>query len=275
MHERTTPEALLLSGDWGTLGISPAGATVTSWAPGGNEQVFTARDAAPTYGEMWHGGIPLCAPWFGRGTAFEWDPPHVHGLVSRVVWGVAETTSSDVGATVVLVTDGGAAGHLPGAEHFPADLAYRLTIEADALSLHLALEITSPTTPARVEAVFHPYLVVDAPSAQLSGLGGLPFHDYSCETDGIETDSISIESCLDRVYAGTAPVTIRDAGGRLDVVPEAAATTVLWNPGPDDPDFREGEWQRFVCLEFGNAESAAIDLPAGGTHTVGIKLTLH
>lgn len=274
MHVTTSPEPLLLSGNWGHLGISPAGATVTSWAPGGIEQVFTARGAAPQLGQMWHGGIPICTPWFGRAAAFDWDPPHVHGLVSRVLWKVSETTSTDAGATAVLVTDASAMGHLPGADHYPGDLRYRLTIEADALTLHLQLTITSPTAPTRVEVVFHPYLTVDAPTASLSGLGGLAFHDYSCGGDGTETDSISIESGLDRVYAQAAPVTIRDSGGRLDVVPEQAGSTILWNPGPDDPDFRAGEWQRFVCLEFGNAESAAVDLPAGGSHTVGVRMTL-
>ena len=48
---------------------------------------------------------------------------------------------------------------------------------------------------------------------------------------------------------------------------------MVWNPGTVDGRFAAGEGQRFLCMEFGNAAAGAVDLPAGGSHRVGIRLT--
>lgn len=48
---------------------------------------------------------------------------------------------------------------------------------------------------------------------------------------------------------------------------------MVWNPGIVDGRFAAGEGQRFLCIEFGNAAAGAVDLPAGGSHRLGIRLT--
>ncbi|WGT46604.1 hypothetical protein [Tessaracoccus lacteus] len=262
-----------LSGRWGRLDMHALGATVTSWAPGGVEQIFTCEDAEPSPGRMWHGGIPICAPWFGSGMGLDWEVPFRHGLVSRVAWQVVHSTSGDDGATIVLRTDARSTRHLAGSDRFPADLGYELRAEADARELALSLTITSPTQPTRIEAMFHPYLAVDVPTARLAGLGGIEYRDFSDGTEGVEVASLRVDGALDRVYAAAAPATVTDASGSLEVVPEGAATAVVWNPGIVDGRFAAGEGQRFLCMEFGNAAAGAVDLPAGGSHRLGIRLT--
>jgi len=249
------------------------GATVTSWAPGGVEQIFTCEDAEPAPGRMWHGGIPLCTPWFGSGLGLDWEVPFRHGLVSRVAWQVVHSTSGDDRATIVQRTDARSTRHLAGSDRFPADLCYELRVEADARKLALSLTITSPTQPTRIEAMFHPYLAVDVPTARLAGLGGIEYRDFSDGTEGVEVASLRVDGALDRVYAAAAPATVTDASGSLEVVPEGAATAVVWNPGIVDGRFAAGEGQRFLCMEFGNAAAGAVDLPAGGSHRIGMRLT--
>lgn len=252
--------------------VHPFGATVTSWAPGGKEQLYTAPGAVPVLGRMWHGGIPVCAPWFGRGTAFNWTAPAHHGLISRVAWQLVDSELTDDGARLTLRTEGLVTRGLRGAEHFPDDLDYQLDIAADAEKLQLALTITSPTQPARVEAMFHPYLKVRGP-AQLTGLGGVPFHDFSDGTVGVEEDLLPITGALDRVYPQAPPTVLHDRLGELRLDAQGANSAVVWNPGVSDTRFTRSQWRRFVCVEYGCADHGAVDLTAGGSHRLAMTLT--
>jgi glucose-6-phosphate 1-epimerase len=104
----TTPDdtdLLLLDGDWGSLGVTRLGATVSSWRPRGVERLFTAGDATPALGRMWQGGIPVCAPWFGQAVGQGWAVPWSHGLVSRVRWDVVGVSDAAHEARVSLTAD--------------------------------------------------------------------------------------------------------------------------------------------------------------------------
>lgn len=274
MHATVSADAHRLSGQWGSLKVHRFGATVMSWAPGGLDQLFVSEGTVVELGRMWHGGIPLCAPWFGQGLGLDWEVPFGHGLVSRVAWEAEEVHCDDEGARITLVTDGAATAHLDGASRFPADLSYRYEVAADDTSLSLRLTVTSPTQPAHLEAMFHPYLAVDAPATTLTGLGGLAFRDYATSADGAEPDPLRFAGAVDRVYAEAPEVTLADPSHTLALTPEGASTSVVWNPGPDDQRFAAGTWQRFCCVEFGDAAGGAVDLAAGASHTIGMRLSV-
>lgn len=272
MHERLDEGWHRLSGGWGSLEVHELGATVMSWRPLGRERLFMSSAARPREGQMWHGGIPLCVPWFGRGPG--WPVPWMHGLVSRVRWCAEELCAGDDAARAVLRLDASATAALEGASRYPADLGYRLEVSADAARLRLDLEVASPTQEATLEAVFHPYLAVASPDAQITGLGGVAFHDYSDGSDAVEQQTTPVLRTLDRVYSGAPPVRLLDGGLTLALEAEGTGSTVVWNPGPAGDAVPTPEWERFVCVEYGNIAGRAVRVPAGSTHRQSLTLSV-
>jgi glucose-6-phosphate 1-epimerase len=268
----TTPDdtdLLLLDGDWGSLGVTRLGATVSSWRPRGVERLFTAGDATPALGRMWQGGIPVCAPWFGQAVGQGWAVPWSHGLVSRVRWDVVGVSDAAHEARVSLTTDAAATAHLPGADRFPLDLRYRLDIAADDRSLTMALTVASPTADAVIDAVFHPYLAADARGEAAEGLEGVAFHDYATGADGVDRSPVPLAGPIDRVYAGARPVVLPGAELRMDA--RGADTVVVWNPGPGTSKVPADEWADFACVEYG---ALARPIPAGGELAIALTLTV-
>lgn len=264
-------ETVRLGGRWGVLEVHPLGATVTSWRPHGREVLFTATDARPGVSALWHGGIPVCAPWFGAGPG-TWQVPFIHGLVSRVAWEIVSTACDDAAARVVLATDAGSLAHLPGADRFADDLSFSLDVVADERFLTLGLTVTSPARDATVEMAFHPYLRVDAPTAVLSGLEGVAFTDYADGSAGSDVEAVTVGRSIDRVYAAGSPTDLVSRDGALRLSATGAESVIVWNPGPGPSQVPEDDWLRFVCVEYGCVKEAATFIPAGGSHT--LRLTI-
>lgn len=271
MHETHDAGSTTLRGAWGELGFHTLGAIVTSWRPRGKETLYLAPGERPTFGEMPHGGIPVCAPWFGVG-AGEWDAPFTHGLVSRVRWTLVDQHVDDDSARAVLTTDAQATSHLPGADRFPDDLRYELAISADATRLTLGLTIASPSRAALVEAAFHPYLLTDAPSAEVRGLEGVGYTDFSHGTTGVADGPIRIETAPDAVFDAAPATQLTDARGEVRLAAQGAHSVIVWNPGPGGTSIPGDEWRRFACVEYGYVKGRAILIPAGGSHL--LRLTV-
>lgn len=261
-----------VEGQWGRGRVTPVGGCVLSWAPEPHgEQLFVSRDAVIGAGAMWHGGIPVCAPWFGAGQG-DWEVPHGHGLVSRVPWRVGDVVRGDDAARISLTVDAADTAHLPGADRYPADLTYRLDIE---MGRHLTLSLTigSPSTDVSVDEAFHPYLAVDATRATVSGLDGVGFRDFAGDaTPDMEHGPVRLGHLLDRVYDDYAPVTLSDGRRTLRLSADGAASTVVWNPGPGGWQVGD-EWAGFACIEHGNVQNRAVTIPAGGSHTLTLTIS--
>lgn len=262
-----------LGGEWGTMRVTTLGACVLSWRPTGAEDVlFVSRRADPTPGSMWHGGIPVCAPWFGCGQG-DWAVPHPHGLVSRVAWRTESVEQDPEGGRVVLGLASDSVSHLPGAERYPADVSYRLEVNAGAASLSVALSIASPTQGVSVDAALHPYLRVDTPRAVLTGLDGVPFDDAAHGWQpGVQRGSFSFGPASDRVYKAAPSLLLRDGPRSRRLTSRGASRTVVWNPGPSG-DLAE-EWAQFVCVEYGNVRDGAVWIPAGGSHSLSMTIAV-
>ncbi|WP_040283039.1 hypothetical protein [Tessaracoccus massiliensis] len=262
-----------LSGAWGTARVAELGGCVLSWRPaGGDDVLFLSQDAELTPGTMWHGGIPVCAPWFGKGQG-DWEVPHTHGLVSRVAWATEVVEQNDDGAKVVMSLTSAAVAEIPGAGRYPDDLAYRLEIEVGRTSLTVALTITSPTREAGVDLAFHPYLRVDATRATISGLENTRYLDAAADWQpGHQDGEFAFDGHVDRVYAEAPPVFLSDGSRTRRLSSQGATRTVVWNPGPVNDQVAEGEWREFVCVEYGNVRDGAVTLPAGGEHRLAFTL---
>lgn len=263
---------LHLSGPWGRGSITEIGGCVLSWAPGNRGEIlFVSRDADLAAGAMWHGGIPVCAPWFGSGQG-DWEVPHGHGLVSLVPWRIESVDEADDAARVTLAVDAADTAHLPGADRYPSDLAYRLEVTMGA-SLTVALTITSPTSEVSVDEALHPYFVIDARRALVSGLEGVTFRDYAAGAEPEAEDvPVRLDHHVDRVYDGAPPTVLRDGERAVQVGGGGAASVVVWNPGPGGDQVGE-EWERFACVEYGNVQSRAVTIPAGGSHTLTMTIS--
>lgn len=262
-----------LHGTWGRGRVSELGACVLSWEPAGRGEVlWMAREAQLRVGHMWHGGIPVCAPWFGSGRG-EVTVPFTHGLVSRVPWAMDLLEQSDDGARMVLTLDSPAVAHLPGADLYPPDLGYRLDARMDRRRLAVALTVTSPTRAVVLDLALHPYFTLDARGGAVEGLDGVPFRDFAAGAElAVEDGPVAVGRHLDRVYAAAPDVTLRDPVRRIRLSAEGATSTIVWNPGPGGREVASGEWTEFACVEYGCVQGGSVSVPAGGSHTVALSV---
>lgn len=261
-----------LSGAWGTARVAELGGCVLSWRPrGGDDVLFVSKDAQLLPGTMWHGGIPVCAPWFGTGQG-DWEVPHGHGLVSRVQWRTDLLEQNDDGAKLVLTLTSADVAHLPGAQRYPDDLTYRLDITVDVAALTVALTIGSPTREVSIDQALHPYLRIDATAATVTGLEDVDFqdvlHGWRPRRDA---DPLTFGEHTDRVYAEAPPLFLSDVRRTRRLSNHGASRTVVWNPGPANTDVGE-EWREFVCLEYGTVRDGAVTIPAGGDHRLAMTI---
>ncbi|MDO5066170.1 MAG: hypothetical protein Q4D96_02670 [Propionibacteriaceae bacterium] len=247
------------------------GATVLSWRPrGGKEVLFLSREALVGTGDEIHGGVPVCAPWFGSGRA-EVQVPHGHGLVRWVPWRLVEQTPE----RLVWELSHSDVAHLPGASDYPPDLRYRLAAQ---FTDHLAISLTvrSPTTAFILDQALHTYLRVDDVSlARIEGLEGVPFRDFA--TDGtvtVEQAPLRLGRHMDRVYHHAGAVTLVEGTRRTRITQQGGANVVVWNPGPKlrFPGFAADEWRSMVCIEVGNVSEQAVHIPSGGSHTLELQI---
>ena len=273
----TTPDdtdLLLLDGDWGSLGVTRLGATVSSWRPRGVERLFTAGDATPALGRMWQGGIPVCAPWFGVGQG-DWEAPHKHGLVNLVEWQLDEVVETADRTTVRLSLGAARFAGLPGAARYPSDLQFTYEV-ALGRALRCTLTALSPSLGFTMDHALHPYFAVsDIEDVELRGLEELAFRDYARGgSTGASAAPIRFGHHIDRVYDAAPAVELHDhgRGTGLRLSAEGAASTIVWSPGVEAGPTTRGlsgdEWRRFVCVEYGSVQGKASLLEPGIAHTL-------
>lgn len=254
------------------------GATVIGWTPrGGAEVLFLSRDARVGEGDEIHGGIPICAPWFGHGRD-DVEVPRPHGLARWVPWRLVEERASQDATTLVWELAGPDTAHLPGAEDYPSDIWFRHEAEyADTLTL--TLTVGSPSTAFVLDEALHAYFSVSGiKDVTIVGLEDTRYRDY---TDGATwhgpESELHIPGHTDRIYDGAGTVSIRDASRALTLRSTGASNTVVWNPGPEGAQTLTGwagdEWETMVCVEVGNIQHNAVTVPAGGSHTLTLEIS--
>lgn len=254
------------------------GAHILSWHPmDGHEALFVTSGANPE-AEL-HGGIPICAPWFalGRGDA---PKPHKHGLVRYVDWDFVEARELRDATQLTWELPHSRVAHLPGADAYPADLHYRYEA-VFGRELHVALTITSPTEPTVIDQALHTYFLVNnVRQATVAGLDGTQYRDTTVGDErGTHSGELAVAGHHDAIYFGGAergPLTITLPDRRITVAAEGARDAVVWNPGPENAaaleDFAGDDWSRMLCVEVGNIQQHAVEIEAGGSHTLGLTI---
>lgn len=249
------------------------GATVLSWRPHGNDEVlFVSRKALVAPGDEIHGGIPVCAPWFGKGRDGV-AVPHIHGLVRWVPWRLTRAETDHL-AWELHQRD---VAHLPGAEAYPDDLTYRLEARFGT-TLEVHLTVASPTTTFVLDEGLHAYLrVEDVTACRVEGLAGAVFRDFAVDAEqDVAHHPVRFGHPVDRVYRHDGSATLVEGTRRVTVSQEGGSNIVVWNPGPgvDLLGFAEDEWRSMVCVEVGNVQQDAVVVEAGGQHTLTLRLTV-
>ena len=251
------------------------GATVTSWQPHGQPEVlFLSRNALVEEGDEIHGGIPLCAPWFGRGRD-EVEVPRPHGLVRWVPWRLVDERTTEAGTGLGWQLSGSETAHLPGADAYPSDIQYHYEARfADTLTL--SLTVGSPSSSFVLDEAFHTYFSIsDIADVVIEGLDDTRYRDGAGWHPA--TGELRTTGLIDRIYDTAADVSITDAHRVLSLRTSGGANTVVWNPGPEGAQSLTGwgteEWHGMICVEVGNVQHNAVTVPAGGSHTLRLEIS--
>jgi glucose-6-phosphate 1-epimerase len=260
-----------------TCSVALHGAQVLSFTPrGGRDWLWVSERARWNVGSALRGGVPICFPWFGPHPTEPGFP--AHGFARTRVWrlvGVDEVAGARLRAVFELQADD------QSAPLFPYAFRARHTVIAGD-DLQLSFEVVNDgDVPFAFEVALHSYFAVTEVGAiSVVGLGGATYVDKVAggERRRQADEPLRIVGEVDRVYGRGGPVMLVDPGPprSLRIEPSGAASTVVWNPGPEkaralsdvDPD----AFQRFVCLESGDVGDGRVTLPPGGRALLSVRI---
>jgi glucose-6-phosphate 1-epimerase len=275
---RDGEQVLVLSAGGAEARVALRGAHVLSFRPAGHEDLLW-RAPASRFGvdSYFHGGIPLCWPWFAL---HEEAGMPLHGFVRSMPWSVTEVDADSNVSMVVLgcePTDSTRA-------LWPHSFELRCTISLGQSLLSVDLDVLNTDTASwTFQGALHTYLRVGAvDQARILGLDGV---DYLDKTDSharrTQRGALSIAGETDSIYLDTSgsievddPVLER----RIRVTRRGSRTAVVWNPGPGAAGccegFEPGSEAGMVCVESAIAGPDVICLEPGQGHALGTSLSV-
>jgi glucose-6-phosphate 1-epimerase len=256
--------------------VCTQGAQVVRWRFDGSEVLFVGRKARFEPGQAIRGGIPVIFPWFGD------DPQKLgrgaHGFARRLAWRVVERSDAKDATRVVLeLEDSDATRAL-----WPQRFLLRLEAQLGA-QLELALTVTNRgDEPFEFEEALHSYFQVgDVRAISLRGLEGSTYLD---KLDGFARKRASNEpqtftGPVDNVHLDTeSACEIEDIvhGRTLALHKRHSRSTVVWNPWVEGAqrlsDLGDEDWAHFLCVETANIGANAVQLAAGASHTMELRV---
>ena len=218
-----------LTNEFGAVSVDTCGAYVLSYVPAGGHEVLFRQSEERRTNSWYHGGIPLCWPWFGRNG----DPgSEMHGFVRLLDWEVVSCTDSSRESRLHLRLRSGeeSAKWLDG--------SFQLDYEI-VLSEQLKLDLKMCNTGARRFAVttgFHPYFSIrDMSNATVR----TPRGEIRC-VPGMDGD---------RPFADGRYV-LDDGVRELTLTAWGNKKLVVWNQGEAPlKGLAPEDWRHFVCVE--------------------------
>lgn len=242
----------VLANKYGSAEVALMGANVLSYKPTGHAPVVF-RPAKRDYrrGDPFHGGIPFCWPQFGRMLMPDMKP---HGFAGVMLFDVRGTQYTEDMTEITLGLKSSDETRALWPHEFDLELKF-------SVSMKLNLKATVKNTgdaPFTYSAGFHPYLLVrDRDSTEVLGLDGVPYVYAVDMSNRVQTGPLAMTRAVDNVFA--LPPALKHEFALVDkslkrataVVATGNSSLVVWNPGPEDPlpDFEDGDWRRFVCVE--------------------------
>jgi glucose-6-phosphate 1-epimerase len=258
--------------------VCTQGAQVVRWRFDGGDVLFVPRKARFEPGQAIRGGIPVIFPWFGD------DPLKLgrgaHGFARKLVWRVvSQSAAKDATRVALELEDGDETRAL-----WPHRFLLRLEISLGA-ELELALTVTNRgEAPFRFEEALHSYFQVgDARAVALRGLEGSRYLD---KLEGFAEkrapgEPLTFAGPIDSVHLDTeATCEVEDIvhGRTLAIHKSNSRSTVVWNPWIEGSkrysDLGDEDWAHFVCVETANVGANAVQLAAGASHTMGLRVVV-
>lgn len=241
--------------------VYPHGATITSWAPTGQRPVLWLSDHAVfDSSTAIRGGIPVCFPWFARGTSGTRTPAHGSARLSR--WHRTSARTGDLGTEATYELSG--VGYRA---------SYRMAFGSE-LDLTLVVTNTSDSV-FEFEEALHTYLAVsDVRQIRIEGLDGVDYFCNVTKTYPTQHGDARFDGEFDRVFETGGPIRVIDPGWNriLEVTRTGSANSIIWNPwaqvASELADFGNDEWTDMVCVEGGNVRQNAIRLEPGASHAM-------
>ncbi len=253
-----------------TASLCLQGAHLTSWKPEGQEEcLFLSPNAVFAPDKAIRGGIPVCWPWFGpRKNA----PSHGVARISR--WRLHHQETDKQGNVLLSLA------FYPEDEAYPAAIL-RLTL---GRTLVMKLETTARMQPCKLTEAFHNYFAVgNLTKCRVHGLDDIPFREEAAQPMKHGERPLAPLGCLDRVYdcpACSGKTVLEDLvlNRAITVERNHASSVIVWNPGQQGAnnmaDLGAASWNKFLCVEVGNAGSRFIPLASGQAHTMCQKITV-
>lgn len=253
-----------------TASLCMQGAHLTSWKPQGQEEcLFLSPNAIFSPGKAIRGGIPVCWPWFGPMKNFP-----SHGIARISEWSLHHQETDKQGNLLLSLA------LYPEEENYPAALL-RLTL---GRTLTMKLETTVRRLPCNLTEAFHNYFSVgNLTKCRVLGLENIPFREYAPHPMKHGERPLAPLGCLDRVYdypSGTGKIILEDPVMNRSITVENshASSVIVWNPGQqgaaDMADLGGDSWNKFLCVETGNAAPHALPLAPGQSHTLCQKISI-
>jgi glucose-6-phosphate 1-epimerase len=247
------------------------GAQVTSWKPGGFDEVlFVSEKSNWQQGKAIRGGIPICFPWF-RGKPDDPKAP-IHGFARTKEWELDSIRRESDGSVVVMLWT---ASDEETRRWWPHEFRLEYLIRVgQSLDLELKMQNTGQSELQFQEALHTYFNVGDVTRVSVQGLDGLRYLDNrDGNREKQQQGDLVVTKQTDNAYldaAGAVEILDPSLGRRLVTEKSGSVSTIVWNPWNDGaanmPDFGDQEWRGMLCVEGGNVLEQGVALQPGGTH---------
>lgn len=272
-----------LSNRHGTAVVTTHGGTVLSYIPVGGDEVLWVSEAAIYDGSKpVRGGIPVCWPWFGSydATFLGEDPTDAnkkgHGIARHEVWDVESVRTAGEATELTLRLEPSESTR----RAWPHDFSLRLVVTlGETLQLDLVGENRSDRAWQVSEALHTYFQVAQVDDVVIDGLEQTDYLDKLGDwARGRQSGPLRPTPPIDSVYVGhDGEVVLNDAGRRIRITKENAASVVVWNPGAEGArgfaDMPDAACTRMLCVETGNALDDAYRLEPGASHTLRCRIS--
>ena len=130
-----------------------------------------------------------------------------------------------------------------------------------------------------ISQALHSYFAVNGISqVAIKGLENCQFIDALDDWQRkVETNSISIDAEIDRIYQNTNPACLLEDTGwqrRINIETNNSLSTVVWNPWIDKSarlgDMGDGGYLKMLCIETGNIADDSVSIAAGDEHCLSV-----
>ncbi len=253
-----------------TASLCLQGAHLTSWKPEGHEEcLFLSPNAVFAPGKAIRGGIPVCWPWFGP----KKNAPS-HGVARISDWRLHHQETDKQGNVLLSLS------FYPENEAYPAAIL-RLTL---GRTLVMKRDTPARIQPCRLTEAFHNYFSIgNLTKCRVHGLENVPFREEASHPMKHGERPLAPLGYLDRVYDcpdHTGKIVLEDPvmNRSITVEREHASSVIVWNPGQqgaaDMADLGADFWNKFLCVETGNAVPRALHLAPGQSHTMCQKISV-